>query len=377
MTPVDGPAGFVPPPLVWETLGDVRAVAEAHAGGVIDLTVGTPGDPPPPFVGEVLARSETARGYPPSKGTPALREAASQWMARRLGVDVDPDHVAATIGSKELVAGLPHWLRLRTPERDTVLHPAIAYPTYAMGARLAACRAVAVPSTSTGALDLAAVDPADAERALCLWSNSPSNPTGALDDLTAAAAWGRARGIPVLSDECYAELTWDRPPRSVLQAGPDGVLAVHSLSKRSNLAGLRVGVYAGDAELVEYLSQLRKHAGFMVPGPVQEVAAAALDDDAHVEVQRATYRRRIDAVVDALGKAGFDAGPPAGGFYLWLASPTGDGADLTRRLAQEVGVLVTPGVAYGPEGAGFVRLALVAGDERVDDLVARLRRASP
>ena len=371
-----GPSGFQPPPLVWETLGDVRARAEAFPGGAIDLTIGTPIDPPPAFVAEILARSGAARGYPPSIGTPAFRAAAAGWIGRRFGVEIGPDQVAATIGSKELVAGLPQWLRLRDPDghRDTVLHPAVAYPTYAMGARLAGCRSVAVPPTATGALDLGAIDPADAERALCLWSNSPANPTGALDDLAAVAAWGRARGVPVLSDECYAELTWDGPPRTILSSGTEGVLAVHSLSKRSNLAGLRIGFYAGDAELVGYLSQLRKHAGFMVPGPVQEVGAAAIDDDVHAAAQRATYRRRLDVTVAALRAAGLPVDAPGGAFYLWVPAPDGDGAALTRRFAERAGVLVTPGATYGPLGAAHVRLALVATDERIDELAGRLAR---
>lgn len=370
-------AGFEPPPLVWETMGDLRARAEAHPGGVIDLTIGTPVDPPPAFVAEVLAAgaATAARSYPPSVGTPALRAAASRWMHRRFGVDVDPDHVAATIGSKELVAGLPHWLRLRgDTDRDTVLHPTVAYPTYAMGAQLAGCRAVAVPSRPDGALDLDAIDPADAARALVLWSNSPGNPTGALDDLPRAAAWGRDRGIVVASDECYAELTWDGPPRTILEAGEAGVLAVHSLSKRSNLAGLRVGFYAGDPDLVAYLAQVRKHAGFMVPGPAQDVAVAALDDDVHAVEQRDVYRRRLDAVVAALRAGGLDADVPGGAFYVWVPSPTGDGADLTARLAEEAGVLATPGATYGPHGRAFVRLALVVPDERLPDLVDRLER---
>lgn len=370
--------GFAPPPLVWETLGDVRARAEAHPGGVIDLTIGTPIDDPPAFVAEILGATSSARGYPPSVGSERFRTAAAGWVERRFGVALDPAHVAATIGSKELVAGLPHWLRLRhdDPTRDTVLHPAVAYPTYAMGARLAGCRSVGVPAGPTGALDLDAIDPADADRALCLWSNSPGNPTGGLDDLAAAAAWGRARGVPVLSDECYAELTWDGPPRTILEGGLDGVLAVHSLSKRSNLAGLRAGFYAGDPELVAYLSQLRKHAGFMVPGPAQEVAAAALDHDAHAADQRARYRGRLDAAVAALGEAGLDARRPGGAFYLWVPAAGGDGAALTRRFADE-GVLVTPGGTYGPLGEGHVRLALVVPDERLDELCARLRAVRP
>jgi succinyldiaminopimelate transaminase len=365
-------SGFTPPPLVWETLGDVRAEADRFPGGAIDLTIGTPTDAPAPEVVAALGASGAERGYPPSIGTPALRQAASDWMARRLGATVPPDQVAATVGSKELVAGVPQWLRLRRPDRDTVLYPAISYPTYAMGATLASVRSVPVPVGPTGALDLDAISSDDAARALCLWSNSPGNPTGALDDLGAAAAWGRAHGVPVLSDECYAELTWDGPARTILEHGDDGVLAVHSLSKRSNLAGVRCGFYAGDAELVGFLSQVRKHAGFMVPGPVQAAATVALGDDRHVDEQRARYRHRLDVVLDALGRCGFAVDPPGGAFYLWVPAPDGDGAALTRWFASAAGLLVTPGATYGPDGAGFVRLALVQPDAAIEQAAERL-----
>jgi aspartate/methionine/tyrosine aminotransferase len=188
-------------------------------------------------------------------------------MERRFAVSVDPGHIAACIGTKEFVGTLPQWLKLRRPERDTVLYPAVSYPTYEMGAILAGCRAIAVPLNEHGGLDLGAIRAEDVDRALVLWVNSPSNPTGALDDLGAAAAWGRSVGVPVFSDECYAEFTWEGPARSILQHGTQGVVAVHSLSKRSNLAGLRVGAFAGDPELVAYLSEVRKHVGLMVPGP--------------------------------------------------------------------------------------------------------------
>ena len=176
--------------------------------------------------------------------------------------------MAACIGTKELVAGVPQWLRLRTPERDTVLYPAVSYPTYAMGATLAGCRAVEYRTFDD-------ITEADADRALCLWVNSPANPSGELVDLDAAAAWGRARGVPVFSDECYVEFTWKGRGRTILEHGTEGVIAVHSLSKRSNLAGVRVGFYAGDAALVQYLREVRKHAGFMVAGPIQAAAAVA------------------------------------------------------------------------------------------------------
>jgi succinyldiaminopimelate transaminase len=368
-----GGRGFAPPPLVWETLGDIRAAAERFPGGAIDLTIGTPTDPPAPAVVAALGSSDQERGYPPSIGTPELRQAASDWMARRLGATVPADQVAVTIGSKELVAGVPQWLHLRRPDRDTVLYPSISYPTYAMGATLASLRSVPVAPTASGALDLASIDPGDAARALCLWSNSPANPTGALDDLGAAARWGREHDVPVLSDECYAELTWSGPARTILEHGDEGVLAVHSLSKRSNLAGVRCGFYAGDAELVGFLSQIRKHAGFMVPGPVQAAAVVALRDDAHVDEQRARYRRRLDVMIDALRACGFDIDGPGGAFYLWVPAADGDGAALTRWFATETGLLVTPGETYGPDGVGHVRLALVQPDGDIDEAARRLR----
>ena len=234
------------PPYPYDRLAGLAKVAEAHEGGMVDCSIGTPYDPPPPAVMEALATSGSERGYPASAGSPALRVAAADWLTRRFGLDgVDPSAVAACVGTKELVASVPHVLGLRTPDKDTVLYPAVSYPTYAMGAALAGCRAVPVPAVPgrLGGLDLDAIGPGDAARALVLWSNSPSNPTGGLGDLGAEARWGRAHGVPVFSDECYAEFTWDGPPRSVLQHGSDGVVAVHSLSKRSNLAGVRVGFY--------------------------------------------------------------------------------------------------------------------------------------
>jgi succinyldiaminopimelate transaminase len=368
--PSDRPAGFTPPPYPYDRLDAFKPAAQAHEGGMVDLSIGTPCDPPPASVVEALASSAAERGYPASIGSPAFREAAAGWMARRLGVELASSELAACIGTKELVAGMPHWLRLRDPSRDTVLYPAISYPSYAMGAELAGCRAVAVPVTADGRSDLAAVDPADAARALCLWVNSPANPTGRLDDLGAAAEWGRAHGVPVLSDECYVEFTWDGPGRTILEHGLDGVLAVHSLSKRSNLAGVRAGFYAGDPDLVHYLSELRKHAGFMVPGPVQAAAIAAWADQVHVDEQRARYLGRLERFRAVLGALGVDAPMPAGGFYLWAPAPGGDAWALVRRLAEDGGALVSPGEFYGPAGAGFVRVAVVQPDDRLD-LVAR------
>ena len=245
-----------------------------------------------------------------------------------------------------------------------------------MGAILAGCRAVPVPLTPAGGLDLAAIEPGDAGRALALWVNSPGNPTGALDDLGAAAAWGRAHAVPVFSDECYVEFTWDTPGRTILEHGLEGVVAVHSLSKRSNLAGTRVGFYAGDPELVEYLGEVRKHVGMMVPGPAQAAGAAALDDDAHVELQRAAIPRPAGTAGRAVAASGrASTSPmPAGGFYLWF--PVGDAWEFTERLVRESGALLSPGEFYGAGGTGYVRAAVVQPDERID-LVATPARDRP
>lgn len=371
---IPDPDGFVPPPYPYERLNRLRPVAEAHDGGLVDLSVGTPFDPPTQAVLRALATSDAERAYPPSIGTPALRGAAANWIDRRLGVTVDPDHVGATIGTKEFVGTLPQWLRLRSPRRDTVLYPSISYPTYAMGATLAGCRSVPVPSRPDGTLDLEAIDDGDAERALVLWVNSPNNPTGRLDDLGAAAAWGRAHSVPVFSDECYVEFTWSDSPRTILEHGAEGVVAVHSLSKRSNLAGVRVGFYTGDPDLVHYLQEVRKHVGMMVPGPAQAAAVAALDDDDHVLVQRERYRSRLERLAAVMGAwSGTEVEMPAGAFYLWIPVP--DGWAYTEQLARDGGVLVSPGEFYGPDGAAAVRVAVVQPDDRIALVEARLSSA--
>lgn len=315
-----------------------------------------------------------ARSYPPADGFPALREAVVDWFDSRLDVTVGVDHVGVCVGTKELVAGIPHWLRLRDPERDTVLYPQISYPTYAMGARLAGCRAVPVPLDQSGSLVLDAVSDEDISRALCIWSNSPSNPTGMLDDLAAVAAWGRHNRVPVFSDECYLEFTWDspeggsnvrgemtkRPPAAtILSNGLDGVVAVNSLSKRSNLAGLRAGFFVGDPDIVGYLGEIRKHSGLMIPGPVQIAAVAALGDQVHVDEQRLRYLERMRFLVDVLGAYGLAAEVPQGGFYLWIDSRGEGGWALTQRIARELGVIVSPGEFYGPTVENHTRVAAV------------------
>ncbi len=395
MSPSDGPSGvearvparFVPPPYPYDRLAEIAEIASRHDGGLVDLSIGTPCDPPPASVVRALGTSGAERSYPTSTGSAALREAAAGWMSRRFGVSVEPAHIAACVGSKEFVASLAWYMRLRAPDRDTVLHPATAYPTYEMSAQLAGCRSVRVPERDGGGLDLSSIDEADAERALLLWVNSPANPTGRLTDLSGAAEWGRCRGVPVFSDECYAEFTWAGPPSTILSSGSDGVVAVHSLSKRSNLAGCRVGFFAGDPDLVTYLAGVRRHAGLMVPGPEQHAAAVALADDDHVELQRGIYSRRLERLSQVFGDSGLAAPIPDGAFYLWVPVPASVHGDsggashpglesgafaFARTLAEAGGMLVSPGDLYGENSTDHVRVAVVQPDDRLELVAKRM-----
>ena len=352
--------GFVPPPYPHDRLVELRDVASTVAGGLVDCSIGTPVDPMPDVAVRALRdAAPAATGYPATIGSLAFRTAASAWIERRFGCAVAPEQVVACIGTKELVASLPRALGLRDPSRDTVLYPAVAYPTYAMGAQLAGLRAVPVPVDEHWRLALSRVAEADAERALLLWLNDPSNPTGVVatpEAMVGAVAWARDRGIVVASDECYAEFTYNErgeptQPVTVLAAGDDGVLAVHSLSKRSNMAGLRAGFVAGDAELVAYLGEVRKHGGLMIPAPVQAAAAAALADDEHVHEQQRRYARRRAIAVPAFEATGLRSDGGSSTFYLWLRDDAGvrDGWAIAADLAA-TGVLVAPGDFYGDAG---------------------------
>ena len=373
--------GFALPPYPYDKVAELARLAEGLSGGIVDCSVGTPCDAPPRAVVEAMALSGTERGYPASAGSQALRRAAADWLERRFEVTVDPAEVVACVGTKEMVASTAQYLRLRAPERDTVLYPALSYPTYAMGAALAGCRAVPVPPAGAdgSGMDLSAVSPEDVERGLLLWANSPSNPSGGLSDLDAVAKWGRAHGVPVFSDECYTEYTWEGPPRSVLQAGSEGVVAVHSLSKRSNLAGMRAGFFVGDPDLVGYLREIRRHAGLMVPGPVQAAAAVALGDDEHVTIQRRRYLERLSFLADQLTAAGCPASVPDGGFYLWVAVPERwpEAWAFAEDLARTGGLLVAPGDLYGeaPGPGGHVRIAVVQPMVRLRLVAERLDAA--
>jgi succinyldiaminopimelate transaminase len=367
-------------PYPWDSIAGITATAKAHSGGLVDLSMGTPVDPTPEVVRRALEAASDAPGYPMTAGSPALRQAVSDWFARRRGVPgLDPAAVLPTVGSKELVGLLPSLLHLGPG--DVVVHPAVAYPTYEAGIRAA------------GATSLATDDVADwagRDDVRMVWVNSPGNPTGRVLDVAALRAVveaARAIGAVVVSDECYAELVWDLPwdpatgqggvpsvldPR-VCGGSHEGLLAAYSLSKQSNLAGYRAAFLAGDAALIAGLTQTRKHLGLIVPAPVQAAMTAALSDDAHVAAQRATYGARRRVLSAAVTSAGLVVEESAAGLYLWVAAPDGRSGLRVAEWFAERGILTAPGHLYGDET--HARVALTSTDAQIADAVARLTEA--
>ena len=361
--------GPVLPEFPWDRLTPFKGKAGQHAGGIVDLSVGTPVDPTPQLVQQALAAAADAPGYPQTHGTPPLREAVAAWFARRRNVpDLDPAGVLPTIGSKEFVAWLPTLLGLGAG--DVVMHPQVAYPTYDVGARLAG----ATPLAADGTLQVGPATGAVKR----VWLNSPGNPTGRVlgtEHLRKTVQWARSIGAVVASDECYAELGWDgvEVPSlldpEVCGDSHEGLLVVYSTSKQSNLAGYRAAFVAGDPVLVQRILQIRKHAGMIVPWPVQEALRVALGVDVHVAEQRERYRRRREIVRDWLTAEGFRIDHSEAGLYFW-ATRDESCWDTVAAMADR-GILLTPGDFYGPVGARHVRVALTVSDERVAQLATR------
>ncbi len=351
----------------WDTLADVTALARSYPDGIVDLSVGTPVDDVAPVIRDALAAASSAPGYPTTAGTPALRASAAAALQRRYGVTgLADDAILPVIGTKELIAWLPTLLGLASD--DLVVVPELAYPTYEVGAQLAG-----IPSVRADSLtQLGPQSPA------LVYLNSPSNPTGkvlGVEHLRKVVNWARDRGALVASDECYLGLGWDAEPFSVLHPSVcdgdhTGLLAIHSLSKTSSLAGYRAGFVAGDPSVVAELLAVRKHAGMMMPTPVQAAMVAALDDDGHEREQRERYERRRVVLMPALRASGLTVDHSEAGLYVW-ATRGEPCRDTLSWLAQR-GILVAPGEFYGPRGAQHVRVALTATDERIAAAVQRL-----
>ncbi len=357
------PMGAVLPDFPWDTIADVKATAAAHPGGLIDLSVGTPVDPVAPAIQLALAEHAEEPGYPQTMGSPQLRQALVAATQRRFGAaSVHERCVLPVIGTKEAIAWLPTVLGMRG---STVVIPEVAYPTYEVGALIAGATVVRSDAPVDGA-DL-------------VFLNSPSNPTGRVlnaADLKRWVDYSRDTGAIIASDECYMYLGWSQQGVSILDpevTGGDntGLLAIHSLSKTSNLASYRAGWIAGDEQLVQELLLVRKHAGLMVPGPIQHAMVAALSDDAHEQLQKALYANRRVVLLKALTEAGFSIDHSEAGLYLWARREGLDGRGSLDWLAER-GILAAPGDFYGPAGAGHVRVGLTATDDRVAEAARRI-----
>ena len=360
------PLGSRLPDFPWDTIADVRERAASHEGGLIDLSVGGPVDPVAPSIQLALSEAAAAPGYPQTAGTPELRRTIVDALERRFGIPgLNEKSVLPVIGLKEAVAWLPTLLGLRG---DTVVIPEVAYPTYEVGALMADCTVVRCDNPSEAPRDAALV-----------FVNSPSNPTGgviSVEQMREWAAFARETGAIIASDECYLYLGWSAEPVSILHPSVTdgdntGLLALHSLSKTSNLASYRAGTISGDEALVQELLEVRKHAGLIVPGPIQAAMVAALGDDLHEQMQRSVYAQRRLTLLQALPEAGFTVDDSDAGLYLWCRREAMSSRETLDWLAER-GILAAPGDFYGPAGAHHVRISLTATDERIAEAAARL-----
>lgn len=363
------PLGSVLPDFPWNSLADAKAKAASHPDGIVDLSVGTPVDEVSPTVQLALSAAAAAPGYPQTTGTPELRAAIANALERRYAITgLSTQAVLPVIGTKEAIAWLPTLLGMRG---ESVVIPTVAYPTYEVGAKIAGAEVIRADDTEAF------------EDASLVFINSPSNPTGevlSIDKLRDIVAWAREHDAIVASDECYMALAWedDKQPVSILDqrvTGGDmtGLIAMHSLSKSANMASYRAGFFAGDEKLIAELLEVRKHAGLMVPGPIQAAMVAALDDDATEALQAQRYAVRRAKLMRALTDAGFTISHSEAGMYLWATRGNNCREDVA--WLAELGILVAPGDFYGDIGAEFIRVGLNGTDERIDAACERLAAA--
>jgi LL-diaminopimelate aminotransferase len=367
------------PEYPFARLDEKRRELEQKGVRVIDLGIGDPVEPTPAFVQEAVTTAlPRSSGYPRVAGIPELRSAAAGWLKRRFGVDLDPDtSILPVNGSKEAIHGLP--LALIESSRPSVLIPVPAYPVYELGVSAAGGEVIRLPlSAETGYLpDLAGIPEATWKKTALLWINTPHNPTGAIasrEFLTEAAARCRKHGVLLASDEAYADTYFGEPPRSALECGSENVLAFHTLSKRSAMAGYRTGFMAGDSRLIAALLRMRPGLGVATPRFVQEAAVAAWNDDAHAEEQRQIYRDRRDRAISGLVKAGFDVSPPEAGLFIWMRAPAASTSEAFAMRCLEKGVVVLPGSALDPSGEGYVRISLTAPTSVLEDALSRIAK---
>jgi len=350
------------PDFPWDALAPYSKIAHQHPKGAIDLSQGTPVDSTPQLIQSALIKSADSPRYPVTAGTKELQDAIRNWAINHLGASGEFD-VLPVIGSKELVAWLPTILQSKK-----VIYPEIAYPTYLVGALIAQAEPIAV-----------GIDAQSWPGADFAWVNTPSNPTGRVHsepELRATIKWARENDGTLVCDECYIDFGDSATPTSLLkftEGDNTNILVVHSLSKRSSMAGYRGAFLIGDAKLISQIREIRKHAGMMVPLPIQNAMVAALSDETHVVEQRARYNARRAVLAPALIAAGFKIEETAAGLYIWCTRSE-DCWKSVEWLAN-LGIVATPGSFYGEVGASHIRIAMTATDAQISDAAARIKEA--
>ncbi len=350
------------PDFPWDALAPYSQLAKQHPKGAIDLSQGTPVDSTPQLIQSALQESADSPRYPVTAGTKDLQDAIRNWAINHLGASGDFD-VLPLIGSKELVAWLPTILQSKK-----VIYPEIAYPTYLVGALLAQAEPIPV-----------GIDAAIWPNSDFAWVNTPSNPTGRVhseSELREAIKWSRNSGATLVCDECYIDFGDSAQPTSLLKytdGDNSNILVVHSLSKRSSMAGYRGAFLIGDPKLIAEIREIRKHAGMMVPLPIQNAMVAALSDEKHVEIQRDRYNARRAILAPALISAGFKIEESAAGLYIWCTRS--ENCWKSVEWLANLGIVATPGTFYGELGASHIRIAMTATDAQISDAAARIKEA--
>jgi LL-diaminopimelate aminotransferase len=365
-------------------------VSRVRGGGtdVIRLDIGNPDLAPHEAVVETLcasAREAGHHGYSDYRGLPSLRRAAAAYYARRFGVSLDPEReVVPLIGSKEGIVNLA--LACLDPG-DLVLVPDPGYAPYTMGAMLVGAEVVTLPLLAENDFlpDLDAVPDSVASRAALMWLNYPNNPTGAVADLgflTEAVAFARRYNILLCYDAPYCDVTFDgyvSPSVLQVEGARDVAVEFNSLSKTYNMAGWRMGMAVGNAEVLSALSQVKSNVDSGMFHPLQEAAIEALSvDGAWIAARNAIYRERLQIMVEGLAALGLDATLPRAGLYLWVAVPVGETAEgYARYWLEAAGVAVAPGSFFGPVGDGYIRLSATAPTAQIREAMARVLALGP
>ncbi len=381
------------PPYLFARISQLIAQKRAEGVDVISFGIGDPDLPTPGHILDALKRAAddpANHRYPETEGLPTLRAAVAAWYRRRHGVPLDPDaEVVSLIGSKEGIGHLP--LCVADPG-DVVLVTDPGYPVYEVGAMFAGAEVVRLPlREEDGWLPrLEEVPDSVAAQARLLWLNYPNNPTGAVADeafFARAVAWARRHDIWIAHDLAYADVTFDgyvAPSILEVDGAREVAIEFNSLSKSFNMTGWRVAMAVGNPTLIDALTRVKSNLDSGIPQAIQEMAIAALEGPLHeIERHNAIYQRRRDRAVEALRALGLDVDPPSASLYVWARLPEGEhtSAAFAERLLNETGVVVTPGIAYGEAGEGYVRLSLTLPDERVDEGLSRLaafaRRSGP